>query len=149
MQRIGLFTGTFDPFTIGHQNIVERVSPLFDKIIIAVALSKLKNTEEEISQRIAEIGTLYEDNDKVEVRAYSDLTVDMAKRERADYIIRGVRSVKDFEYEREQADINKQLSGIETILLFSEPQYGSISSTLVRELRFFGKEASQFLPKKK
>nr|MBP7471689.1 pantetheine-phosphate adenylyltransferase [Prevotella sp.] len=149
MQRIGLFTGTFDPFTIGHQNIVERVSPLFDKIIIAVALSKLKNTEEEISKRIAEISTLYKDDDKVEVRAYSDLTVDMAKREKADYIIRGVRSVKDFEYEREQADINKQLSGIETILLFSEPQYGSISSTLVRELRFFGKEASQFLPKKK
>lgn len=149
MQRIGLFTGTFDPFTIGHENIVDRVLPLFDKVVIAVALSKLKNTEEEITQRLNEIKSLYDDNEKVEVKAYSDLTVNMAKREGAKFIIRGVRSVKDFEYEREQADINRQLSGIETILLFSEPKYASVSSTLVRELRFFGEDVSEFLPEKK
>lgn len=143
-----LFTGTFDPFTVGHENILKRVLPMFDKIVIAVAVSKMKNTQEEVEKRVADIQHLYEDQPKVVVEAYSDLTVDMAKRHGANVIVRGVRSVKDFEYERQQADINRQLGGIETILLFSEPQYESVSSTLVRELRFFGKDASMFLPEK-
>lgn len=149
MERTGIFTGTFDPFTIGHQNIVERALPLFDKVVIAVAVSKLKNAQEEISQRVADIEALYADEPRVEVRSYSDLTVDMARREGAGFIIRGVRSVKDFEYEREQAEINRRLSGIETVLLFSDPQYASVSSTLVRELRFFGRNVDEFLPKKR
>jgi pantetheine-phosphate adenylyltransferase len=147
--RIGVFTGTFDPFTIGHQNIVERALPLFDKLVIAVAVSKLKHTQDEISERLNNIQTLYADNKNIKVVAYSDLTVDMAKREGANFIVRGVRSVKDFEYEREQAEINRRLSGIETILLFSEPALSSISSTLVRELQFFGKDASEFIAKRK
>lgn len=149
IMRTGLFTGTFDPFTIGHQNIVERALPLFDKLVIAVAMGKLKNAQEEIDQRVAEISDLYKDEPKVDVKAYDDLTIDMAKREGAQFIVRGVRSVKDFEYEREQAEINKQLGGIETLLLFSEPQLASISSTLVRELRYFHKDVSRFLPQKK
>jgi len=144
-----LFTGTFDPFTIGHQNIVERIMPLFDKIVIAVAVGKLKNAQEEISQRVNDIKALYEDDDKIVVEAYSDLTVDMARRHEAKFIVRGVRSVKDFEYERQQADINRQLSGVETLLLFSEPQYENVSSTLVRELRYFGRDTSMFMPIKK
>ncbi|WP_024990164.1 pantetheine-phosphate adenylyltransferase [Segatella albensis] len=147
--RIGVFTGTFDPFTIGHQNIVERALPLFDKLVIAVAVSKLKHTQDEISERLNNIQTLYADNKNIKVVAYSDLTVDMAKREGANFIVRGVRSVKDFEYEREQAEINRRLSGIETVLLFSEPALSSISSTLVRELQFFGKDASEFIAKRK
>ncbi len=147
--RIGVFTGTFDPFTIGHQNIVERALPLFDKLVIAVAVSKLKHTQKEISERLNNIQALYADNGNIKVVAYSDLTVDMAKREGANFIVRGVRSVKDFEYEREQAEINRRLSGIETVLLFSDPSLSSISSTLVRELQFFGKDASEFIAKRK
>jgi pantetheine-phosphate adenylyltransferase len=112
-------------------------------------MGKLKNAQEEIDQRVAEISDLYKDEPKVDVKAYDDLTIDMAKREGAQFIVRGVRSVKDFEYEREQAEINKQLGGIETLLLFSEPQLASISSTLVRELRYFHKDVSRFLPQKK
>lgn len=149
MIRIGVFTGTFDPFTIGHQNIVERALPLFDKLVIAVAVSKLKHTQKEISERLNNIQALYADNGNIKVVAYSDLTVDMAKREGANFIVRGVRSVKDFEYEREQAEINRRLSGIETVLLFSNPSLSSISSTLVRELQFFGKDASEFIAKRK
>lgn len=159
--KIGIFTGTFDPFTIGHQNIAERALPMFDKLVIAVAMSKLKHATEEISQRVESIKKVFpqectelidgQDASKgyrMEVVAYDDLTIDLAHRMGAQFLVRGVRSVKDFEYEREQADINRQLGGVETILLFSDPRYSSISSTLVRELRFFGREVDEFLPKK-
>ena len=146
--RIALFTGTFDPFTTGHASVVRRALPLFDHFVIAVAVSERKHTQEEISERVAAIASLYEDNPRVSVRPYSDLTIDMARREGARFIVRGVRDVKDFEYERQQADINRQLSGVETVLLFTEPDLQSVSSTLVRELRFFGYDASQFIPKK-
>ena len=159
--KVGIFTGTFDPFTIGHQNIAERALPMFDKLVIAVAMSKLKHATEEISQRVEGIKKVFpqectelidvQDASKgyrMEVVAYDDLTIDLAHRMGAQFLVRGVRSVKDFEYEREQADINRQLGGVETILLFSDPRYSSISSTLVRELRFFGREVDEFLPKK-
>ena len=160
--KIGIFTGTFDPFTIGHQNIAERALPMFDKLVIAVAMSKLKHATEEISQRVESIKKVFpqecteliDEQDaskgyRMEVVAYDDLTIDLAHRMGAQFLVRGVRSVKDFEYEREQADINKQLGGVETILLFSDPRYSSISSTLVRELRFFGRNVDEFLPKKR
>lgn len=159
--KIGIFTGTFDPFTIGHQNIAERALPMFDKLVIAVAMSKLKHATEEISQRVESIKKVFpqecteliDEQDvskgyRMEVVAYDDLTIDLAHRMGAQFLVRGVRSVKDFEYEREQADINRQLGGVETVLLFSDPRYSSISSTLVRELRFFGREVDEFLPKK-
>ena len=146
--RIGVFTGTFDPFTIGHKSIVDRALPLFDKLIIAVALSNSKNTSSEIEKRVDDIKSIYEGIDNIEVKSYSDLTIDMAKRENAQFIVRGVRSVIDFEYEREQADVNHLLSGIETILLFSEPNLSIVSSSMVRELKSFGKDVSDFLPKK-
>ena len=144
--RIGLFTGTFDPFTIGHQNIVDRVLPLFDKLVIAVAVSKLKHTSEEIEARVQAIKAVFAGEKRVEVRPYADLTIDMARREEARFIVRGVRSAKDFEYEREQADINKQLGGIESLLLFADPRLSSISSSMVRELQFFGKDVAEWLP---
>ena len=156
--KIGIFTGTFDPFTIGHQNIAERALPMFDKLVIAVAMSKLKHASEEISKRVEDIKAVFpkecselvdaEDASKgyrLEVVSYDDLTIDLAHRLGARFLVRGVRSAKDFEYEREQADINKQLGGVETILLFSDPGYSSISSTLVRELRFFGREVDEFI----
>ena len=93
------------------------------------------------------IALLYANEPKIEVKAYSDLTVSLAHREHAQYFIKGVRSVKDFEYEREQADINQQIGGIETLFLFTEPELASISSSLVRELVHFGEDVSRFLPK--
>lgn len=158
--RIGIFTGTFDPFTIGHQDIALRALPMFDKLVIAVAASKLKHAQEEISRRVEtikkvfpiECSTQVDTNDsskgyRMEVVSYDDLTIDLAHRYGAQFLVRGVRSVRDFEYEREQADINRQLGGVETVLLFSDPKYSSVSSSLVRELRFFGRDVTEFLPK--
>ena len=160
--RIGIFTGTFDPFTIGHQNIAERALSMFDKLVIAVAMSKLKHAQEEISKRVEDIKKVFpkecselvdaldaSKGYRLEVVAYDDLTVDLAHRLGAQFLVRGVRSAKDFEYEREQADINKQIGGVETILLFSDPRYSSVSSTLVRELKFFGRDVTEFLPSPK
>lgn len=143
----GLFVGSFDPFTIGHASIVRRALLLFDHIIIGVGVNERKKSMLDAEERVRRIKRLYADNPKIEVKAYSDLTIDFARREQATYIIKGVRSVKDFEYEREQADVNRLLSGVETIFLYAEPQLSSISSTMVRELQHFGRDISEFLPK--
>ena len=100
-------------------------------------------------QRMQAIQELYANEPRIEVKPYYGLAVDFAKAEGALFIVKGVRSVKDFEYEREQADVNRQISGIDTILLFAEPQYSSVSSSIVRELQHFGRDVSEFLPKKK
>lgn len=146
--RTALFTGSFDPFTIGHDAIVRRALPLFDRIVIGVGVNVHKKYLYSAEVRVADIKKLYARNDKIEVKAFSDLAVDFAKREGARFIIKGVRSVKDFEYEREQADINRQIGGIETILLYAEPKYESVSSSMVRELIHFGMDVSAFLPKR-
>lgn len=143
----GLFVGSFDPFTIGHASIVRRALPLFGHIIIGVGVNERKKCMLDAEERVMRIKRLYADNPKIEVKAYSDLTIDFARREQATYIIKGVRSVKDFEYEREQADVNRLLSGVETIFLYAEPQLSSISSSMVRELQHFGRDISEFLPK--
>lgn len=143
-----IFTGSFDPFTIGHYDIVSRALPLFSRIVIGVGVNERKQYMQSAEQRCATIASIYADEPKIEVKSYSDLTVDFARREGAIYIIKGVRSVKDFEYEREQADINRQLSGIDTILLYSDPRYSSISSSMVRELIHFGQDVSRYLPQK-
>lgn len=144
--RTGIFVGSFDPFTIGHDSIVRRTLPLFDKIVIGVGINERKTHMLNEDERVERIAQLYASEPKIEVKGYNDLTVDFAKREQAHFIIKGVRSMKDFEYEREQADINKLLNGIETILLYAEPQLASISSSVVRELKHFGRDISKFLP---
>lgn len=141
--------GSFDPFTVGHDAIVRRALPLFDRIVIGVGVNVNKKYLFSTETRVADIASLYEDEPRIEVKAFSDLAVDFAKRERAQFIIKGVRSVKDFEYEREQADINRQIGGIETILLYAEPQYESVSSSMVRELIHFGVDISRFIPKRR
>ena len=145
----GIFTGSFDPFTIGHDDIVRRALPLFSRIVIGVGINERKQYMQSADERCAAIRRIYEGEEKIEVKAYSDLTVDFARREGAAYIIKGVRSVKDFEYEREQADINRQLSGVETILLYSDPRHSYVSSSMVRELIHFGQDVSRYLPKVK
>lgn len=149
MTKTGLFTGTFDPFTIGHQNIVDRALPLFDRLIIAVAESELKHTSRTIEQRVEAIQQLYAHDERVKVIAYSDLTIDLAKRENIGFIVRGVRSVKDYEYEIAQADFNRQFGNVETIFLPADPNLSMISSSLVRELEHFGKDVTRFLPHEK
>ena len=142
----GIFTGSFDPFTIGHDDIVRRALPLFDRIVIGIGVNEHKKYVQTTEERIENISRLYAEEPKIEVKAYGDLTVDFAKREGAHYIIKGVRSMKDFEYEREQAEINRRIGGVETLLLFADPQLASISSSMVRELMHFGRDVSEFLP---
>ena len=147
--KTAIFPGTFDPFTVGHASIVERGLPLFDRIVIGVGVNDNKRTLYTNEERVRNIQEIYANEPRVKVVAYDDLTVDLAKREGATFILRGIRSVKDFEYERDIAAMNERLSGVETVLLFPEPQYMSISSSVVRELLRFGKDVTEFLPKKK
>ena len=144
--RTVIFVGSFDPYTIGHDSIVRRALPLFDRIIIGVGFNERKKYMQTTEKRVMVITDIYKDEPKIEVKQYNDLTVDFARRENAKFIIKGVRSVKDFEYEREQADINRQLTGIETVLFFAEAGMESISSSVVRELVHFGKDVRRFLP---
>lgn len=143
--RIALFPGSFHPFTRGHADIVERGLALFDRIIIAIGVNAAKPaTDGETSADI--IRELYADEPRVEVAVYSCLTIDFATQCGARFLLRGVRSMKDFEYERDMADINRQLSGIESVILFSRPEYAAISSSVVRELESYGHDITPFLP---
>lgn len=147
--KTAIFPGSFDPFTIGHASIVERGLPIFDRIVIGVGINENKRSLYTPEERVAAISELYADEPRIHVVAYNDLTIDLARREGAKFILRGLRSVKDFEYERDIACMNQRLAGIETVLLFTEPHYSSISSSVVRELIAFKKDVSDFLPKKK
>ena len=144
--RIAIFPGSFDPFTIGHASIVRRGLEMFDKIVIGVRYNTNKRSFLTPEERVAAIEKVYASEARVKVVAYDDLTADLARREQARFVLRGIRSVKDFEYERDIAGINHRLSGVETVLLFTEPHYADISSTIVRELLAFGKDVSEFLP---
>lgn len=145
--NIALFSGSFDPFTIGHKDIVARFLPLFDKIVIGVGYNEHKKGMLSPDERVAQISDVYTNEPNVEVRKYTELTVDFARSISAHYIIKGVRSMKDFEYERDQAEINKILAPeIETILLFASSDKAAISSSMVRELKHFGRDVSKFLP---
>lgn len=146
MRRIAIFPGSFDPFTIGHANIVERALPLFDRIIIGVGVNENKKTLFSTEERLQRIRSLYEGFPHISVECYDDLTIDFARRKGASFILRGLRSVRDFEYERDIANMNKRLSGVETLLFFTDPSLTSISSSVVRELYSYGKDVSPFLP---
>lgn len=139
--------GSFDPFTIGHDSVVRRAVKLFDRLVIGVGVNESKRYMLSAEERVEAIRRLYSGDERISVEQYSDLTVDFARRMGAEFIVKGVRSVKDFEFERDQADINRRLTGIETVLLYAEPGMDSISSSVVRELTHFGRDCSMFLPK--
>lgn len=141
-----IFPGTFDPFTIGHYSVVKRALTFMDEIVIGIGINENKNTYFPTEKRVAMIEELYRENPRVSVCSYNGLTVDFAKEVGARFIVRGIRTVKDFEYEETIADINRKLSGVETILLFTEPELTCVSSTIVRELLTFHKDISQFIP---
>lgn len=149
MQRAGVFVGTFDPFTTGHDSIVRRALPLFDRLVIGVVGDNVQKPGiTPAEERLKTIATLYAGEPRIEVKTYYGLAVDFAREQQARFIVKGVRSVKDFEYEREQADINRLITNgeVETLLLYAEPQLSSVSSSMVRELRHFGLDVSPFLP---
>lgn len=145
--RRAIFPGTFDPFTIGHYSVVQRALTFMDEVVIGIGINENKKTWFPTEKRVEMIEQLFADEPRVKVDSYDSLTIDFAKAKEAQFIVRGIRTVHDFEYEETIADINRKLAGIETILLFTEPELTSISSTIVRELLQFGKDVTPFLPK--
>lgn len=147
MQRICLFPGTFDPVTLGHVDIINRALPLFDKIVVGIGLNATKEPMFSAEQRKKWIGEIYKKEPKVEGAIYEGLTVDFCKKINAKFILRGIRYVSDFEYEKTIADANRTLDrSIETIFLTGEPKYTSVASTIVRDILRNGGDASHFLP---
>ena len=145
-QRIAIFPGSFDPFTVGHHSIVMRALPLFDKIVVAIGTNAAKYAMMSESRREEALRELYADNEKIEVISYEGLTVDAAKMCGAKFILRGVRMIQDFEYEKNLAEVNRSISGLETVLLYTLPEFGHISSSIVRELIRYGRDVSSLLP---
>ena len=144
--RIALFPGSFDPFTRGHRAIVDRALPLFDKLVIAIGVNRAKKGWMPVEERLEKLRALYASEPRVEVIAYETLTMDLAAEYGAKYVLRGVRSMADFEYERTIADANRKIGGLETIFLISDADTAHISSSLVRELAAFGHDVSDLLP---
>lgn len=147
MNKIALFPGSFDPITVGHESIVYRSLDLFDKIIIAVGHNENKKAFFPLEVRLSMINDVFQHNPKIEITHYHDLTVDICKREGAKYIIRGLRTSSDFEYERAIAQVNKAMyPEIESVFILTMPEHTSINSTIVREILRYGGDASKFLP---
>jgi pantetheine-phosphate adenylyltransferase len=147
MQRICLFPGTFDPLTLGHVDIINRALPLFDKIVVGIGLNSAKAPMFSAEQRLQWVSEIYSNDSRVEGAVYDGLTVDFCKKIHAHFILRGIRYVSDFEYEKTIADANRTLDKtIETIFLTGEPKYTSVASTIVRDILRNGGDASPFLP---
>lgn len=146
MNKKAIFPGTFDPFTIGHYSLVKRSLEIVDEVIIAIGVNDSKKSFFTIDQRLEMIRDLYKHDPRVSVESYDCLTVDFAEQTGANLIVRGIRSVNDFEYEKTIADMNRSISGIETIIFFTEPALTHINSTIVRELLRYGRDISDFIP---
>ncbi len=146
-QRTAIFAGSFHPFTIGHADIVRRGLEIFDRIVISIGVNAAKHTtEDELKALCGPLERIYGANPRVVVTAWSGLTGDLAKKFDARFLLRGVRSVKDYEYERDMADANRSVFGLETVILFADPELAYVSSSLVRELQAYGQDVSRFLP---
>ena len=147
MQRICLFPGTFDPITLGHVDVIHRAVPLFDKLVIGVGINSSKQPMFTVEQRTDWIKNIFKDDPRIEVTGYEGLTVDYCQKIGATFILRGIRYISDFEYEKAIADMNRMLvPQIETIFLTCSPLYSTISSTLVRDVIRNGGNARMFLP---
>ena len=143
--RIALYAGSFNPFTIGHLSVLKRGLRIFDRVTVMIGINIEKQdsnlTAEELQQRLRAIGGC----ENVDVIAWNGLTVDAARSVGAQWLLRGARSVADFEYERNLADVNRRISGLDTVILFSEPELSMISSSMVRELNRFGRDVSDLI----
>ncbi|MBQ3925437.1 MAG: pantetheine-phosphate adenylyltransferase [Bacteroidaceae bacterium] len=147
MNKIAIFPGSFDPFTIGHKNIVDRaLESVADEVIVAIGINYEKKYMFSLEERLQAIREVYKDEPRVRVESYEGLTTDFAKRVGGHFLLKGVRSVKDYEYERDMAEVNRRLTGIETVLLFTDAQYSSVSSSIVRELISYHQDVKDYLP---
>lgn len=143
--RKALFAGSFDPFTIGHKAIVDRALLLFDEVVVAFGVNVNKVPFMPIDERMTRVRKAYSGDDRVKVVSYEGLTVDLARNMGIDCLVRGVRDMKDFEYEKNMAEINRRLNGMETVLLIADAETGYVSSSLVRELAHFGKDINNLI----
>jgi pantetheine-phosphate adenylyltransferase len=147
IKRIALFPGTFDPITVGHVNILKRAIPLFEEIVIGIGNNSSKSTLFPLEQREKWIQDIFKDMPTVSVASYDGLTVDFCQKINANYILRGLRSMSDFDYEKNIAQMNKLVSeNVESIFLMCDPAYSPISSSIVRDLIRNGGDASPYLP---
>jgi pantetheine-phosphate adenylyltransferase len=148
MERIAVFPGSFDPITVGHESVIRRACRLFDKIIVAIGENSEKQSFFTIEQRLEWIRQTFADEPKVEVARYSGLTVDFCKKTNARFLLRGLRTSADFEFERSIGQVNKKLyADIETVFLLTAPEHTSLNSSIVRDILRHGGDASQFVPK--
>ena len=148
MSKIAIFPGSFSPFTIGHQSIVDRALPLFDKIVISIGINSEKPQYFSIDKRMQWIKDVYNNNPKIDVKQYKGLTVDFCKKENANYILRGLRDSHDFKFEKNIAHMNKELNpNIETIFVITPPKISHISSSIIRDIIKNGGDVSKFIPK--
>ncbi len=148
MQKTAIFPGSFDPFTVGHENIVRRGLSLFDKIYIAIGFNANKKNFFPVDQRAEWVRSVFDDEKRIEVVTYQGLTVDFAKEIKAGFILRGIRTAADFEYERAIAQVNKIMSGIDTVFLLTSPEHTPVNSSIVRDILKHGGDASRFIPDK-
>lgn len=147
MLRIAVFPGSFDPITKGHEEIILRAIPLFDKIVVAIGINANKSTMFSIEQRMEWIEKVFENEPNVEGSSYNGLTTDYCKSIGAQYMLRGLRNASDFEYEKSIAQMNNSLNkDIETVFLMTNPKYSAINSSIVRDIIRNNGETSQFLP---
>lgn len=148
MKKIAILPGSFDPITNGHVDIVERALPLFDELIVAIGVNTQKKYLFSLEERINWIQQVFKDEPKVKVESYNGLTINYCKARGANYIIRGIRSAADFEYEKTIAHLNNTMEpSIETILILSKAELSSVSSTIVREIIIGAGDVSKFIPK--
>lgn len=145
MKKMAVFPGSFDPFTKGHESVIRKAYDLFDEIVIAFGVNTSKTYLFETEKRILHVQNLYRNQPKIQVMQYSGLTTELCERLGTKYIIRGVRNTIDFEYEKPIAEINHQMSGVETILFYTEPEVSAISSTIIREIYKMGGDLSKFV----
>ena len=147
MKKIAVFPGSFDPFTIGHEGIIRRAINLLDEIIIAVGTNALKKNFYSLETRKEMIKKVFKDEPRVRVAHYEGLTVDYCKKNGAGYLLRGLRTAADFEFERAIGQVNKSLApGIESVFLLTVPEHSIINSTIVRDIIRSGGDASKFVP---
>lgn len=148
MEKIAVFPGSFDPFTVGHENIVLRALDLFDRIIVAIGIHSIKQPLLKIEDRVDMISQVFSNNKQVSVDSFKGLTVDYCKKVKATHMLRGIRTSADFEYERAIAQINKQmLPSVESVFLLTTPEHTPVNSTIIRDIIRNGGDASLFLPK--
>lgn len=148
MTKIAIFPGSFDPFTKGHQDIVLRGLALFDKIIIAIGYNSQKQRYFDVNKMMLHMKDTFHNFEEIDIMVYNELTAGMAKRLGADYILRGLRNTTDFEYENSISQVNRHLTGVETVFLITSPELAHISSSIIREVHKFGGNVDEFLPYK-